>query len=425
MDFLALDINPVENYKAPELPMFGENNAKLVKKLPTRWQKNKKIIAGLGLLGVFALSGCVYPGAYGYENGGYSGSTNYPPEYIYSGTVNSTRYNSIIHNLEYTRGSYQGYSEDDLLVRIHTGGGGGSSYMVHLTEHEAFGIIRTRLEAAGLRFETPPPTDTEIMIPDIQVGDSFNSEAEWFIRENMNRIQLDLFDEQKDVGVSFVNWLGAGRSFMPSEQDIAKHIVELFATHRNDIAVGAFFSPGQSVWSGEEESSDGWWRPISPTDEAVEETRPVLVRQLINQADMFIARLQLEGVLDPPQDINVIINEAPLYIGDFPILVNNQIMVPAQELFTTLGMNVSVNETEWQISTIGTLNGLEVWVQVGLREWRNASITVRRDDVREWLADVPVFVHDNVIYAPLQFVADLIGANIEWDEATRTLTICN
>ena len=68
MNDFELSINPVETYKAPEIPMLGGDNQKLLKKLPSRWKKNAKVMACFGLIGTFALSGCTYPFAQNPEN---------------------------------------------------------------------------------------------------------------------------------------------------------------------------------------------------------------------------------------------------------------------------------------------------------------------------------------------------------------------
>jgi len=283
--------------------------------------------------------------------------------------------------------------------------------MVHLTEHEAFGIIRTRLEAAGLIFgATPPPG---VVFDEIQAGDTFYGEADWHLRQVLGGVELDLYDAEKSVAVTYVNWLGSGRSFMPSERELAQRIEEIFAEQATGTITGAFYNPG---------TSNGWWE--RPTNDEVEELRPILVRQLINQADVFIAHLQSEGILEQFPDVDVIINGTPFNFTEYPVLINNQKMVPIHELFKALGMEITEDVNEWRIAITGTKNNNGVWVSVGLRSYnRGGSISVTRAENREWLDDVPVIMRNDVVLVPLQFVADFIGATIEWNEDTRTITI--
>ena len=393
-----LSINPIEAYKGPEIPTFENDNSAILKKLPLRWRKNAKISAGLGLIGVFALSGCVN---------------------VAGGTpAGEIRQNNIEHKLQYTQGSYDGYSEDDLLVRLHTGGGGASAYMVHLTEQEAFGIIRARLEAAGLDFDTPPE-EINFDVPAL----TYYDEVDWYLSRYLNPIELDLFDTQKNVGIAHVSWLGSSMSFMPSERALARRIEEIVTEQTDDIVVGAFYNPGQSVNSAEW-TDEGELKLTPPSDEEVEEARPILVRQLINQADKFILRLQSEGVLERFPDVAITINGTPLSLGEYPMIINNHKMVPAAEIFEALGMDVNEDENEWRLAITGTKNDLELRANVGLQSFnQGGSISIRHGEDSEWPRDIPVIFHNDTIFVSLQFVAEINGATVEWDEEARIIKV--
>jgi len=378
MKNFELCMSPVETYKAPEIPKLGEHNPDLLKKMPSRWQKRAKIITGLGLIGVLALSGC----------------SNAPREIFPDG---------IVHNLGYTQGSYRGYSEADLLVRLHTGGFGSSFYMVHLTEQEAFGIIRARLEAAGLNFDATSPGYTVDL-------------TNLLSRRDFDKISLDLFDAEKGVAIAYISWLGECRAFMLHESEIAWWVEEAFAEQVPDIIVRAFYDTGRDVDSG---GLLGGRLPIPrhPSRRAVRESRTMLVRQLINQADIFIAQLQSEGILERFPDIDVTINGTPFSTGEYPILINNQKMVSALELFKALGMKITNDDNERRRAITATKNNVEVRVN------SNGMILININGNREWRQDIPVIAHNDIILVPLQFIADLVGAAIEWDEDTRTINI--
>jgi len=422
MKDFELCISPVEDYIAPEIPKLGENHSDLLKKIPSRWQKNAKIIAGLGLVGIFALSsGC---GVADSENG---------HRHMQGSSIRELRPNNIEHDLWYTHRSYSGYSEANMSIRLHTGGGGSSGYMVHLTEHEAFAIIRTRLEAAGLVFGATPPEEAKLVFPEPQIGDSDDNTG-WFLRRDYGDVELDLFDVQKGVGLVNVRWLGSSRSFMPSERELARRIEELFVERVDGIIVGAFYNPGMSAGGSEWSDNTGWWVPIRPSNDEAEESRPILVGQLIRQADMFVARLQSEGILEQFPIINVTINGTSFNADDYPIIINNQKMVPALELFEALEMEILVEENSARIAITGTKNDVEVRTQVGIERndragWasviRDGWISVTRNGNRERLSleEIPVIMHDGIMLAPLQFVAGAAGATIEWNEDTRTITI--
>ncbi|MCL2528157.1 MAG: hypothetical protein FWE42_07020 [Defluviitaleaceae bacterium] len=375
MKDFELCVNPVEDYQVPEIPTFEEDNSRLLKKLPTRWQKCAKVIAGIGLVGMLALSRC----------GNRAGE--FGPHYIN-------------HNLGYTHGSYRGFSEGNLLVRLHTGGMGSSFYMAHLTEQEAFGIIRGRLEAAGLSFDVPPAASYFEREED-------NSTFDRLLGMRRSDIfDFELFDAQR--GVAIVNARQEHRFLCVIEQEIIRITKDTFAADESDIMVGIFYNPRRVV---------GGHRAIIPSLIEMANARPVIVRAIINQADIFIARLQLEGTLERFPDVDIIINGTPFNHGEQPIIINNQVMVPASELFAALAMDVVVDVNESRLAIIATQNDLEIWVA----SWGGMFIT--RSDIYEIPEDMRIFVHNDIISVPLQYIANLTGASVAWDEATRTITI--
>jgi len=385
-----LCIGPIENYVTPEFPTFENDNSALLKKLPFRWQKCAKALAGLGFIGALALSGC------GSGRNAASARDIFPY--------------GIVHNLSYTQGSYRGYSEDNMLIRLHTGGMGSSFYMVHLTEQEVFGIIRARLEAAGLNFDALPPPG--VVLADMYEGEYFYYPA-LFVSRRADSLDFDLFDEERNVAIKHISWIGTGRSFGQTEQQIASMVERILTKHASDINIGTFYSTGRVVSGISSRSSVSYQR--------IAASRPILVRQLINQADIFIAQLQSEGILERFPDISVIINDAPFDHGEHPILINNQNMVPALELFKALGMDVEIDERTYSHSITGTKNNREIWVST----WGGININrnVNRNRFGDWPEDIPVMLHNDIILAPLQFVADFIGASIDWNEDERVIRI--
>ena len=109
----AFNVNPVKKYTSPKYPTYEDvhGDLTLLKKLPSRWKKNAKVLACLGLIGTFALAG---------------------------------------HEIFFATGH-----------EIHHGGEGFSPvYVVYLTEQETLSIIRAEAEAAGLRLNSVPPDYT-------------------------------------------------------------------------------------------------------------------------------------------------------------------------------------------------------------------------------------------------------------------------
>ena len=104
-------------------------------------------------------------------------------------------------------------------------------------------------------------------------------------------------------------------------------------------------------------------------------------------------------------------------------------MVPALELFEALDMRVSVDVNEWRRATTARRDSneirihtpVDISIESGLV--RAFSVRVSISDNQEWVNDIPVLVHNGTILAPLQFIADLADATIEWNEATQTIEI--
>jgi len=384
-----LCVSPIESYTAPEIPTFDDDNAALLTKMPSRWRKNTAIIAGLGLIGALALSA-----------GG-----------VGRNTARDIFPYGIVHSLGYTQGSYRGYSQENLLVRLHTGGSGSSFYMAHLTEQEAFNIIRARLEAAGLNFDaTPPPGVVLEPWEDLTYSVSI---ASMMLRGHFDSLEFDLFDVEKGVGITHLNWLGPRLTFRPHEQEFVWAIESMLAEHVNDVEVGVFYTPGRSVSSG---------LPTRlPSPLAVSRSRPILERQLIRQIDTFIAHLQSEGLLERFPAIDITVNDVQLSLGEYPIIINNNNMVPALELFEALGLDFEVEEREHSFTITGTKNNVSIWVS------SNGGISVTRDTNgnihRFWPEDLRGIMHNDTLLVPLQFIADFAGATIEWNEDARTIRI--
>ena len=324
MNDFRLIIDPVKTYKSPNIPIPGDNNPTLLKKLPSRWQKNTKVMACIGLVGALVLSGCV---------------------------------------------------PQPLPPALH--GGGSPSppmYIVYLTEQEALGIIRARLEEAGLDFTATFPGYT----------------IDW----NGDEIGLDLFDEQRNVAITYLNREEHHQAFtFQGRRNYADQIEKAFTEQISDIIVGIFYNP--KVWEG---SGDAFAK-----------------EQLITQADAFIAFLQSQGILNQQQEISVVLNGTPVEFDAFPVIFNDQVMVPSHTIFELLGMNVEWYEHFREIHATGT--GLTIIMHLGANRF---SMNVNYERVR---INTPAIIFNNKTLIPLQTVAEAVGADVEWDEDMTTVRI--
>ena len=277
-----LCISPLENYEAPDIPNLDasrKDNA-LLKKLPLRWQKKAAVISCLGLLGATALSGCAY-----YDLVSGSGRIHHG-----GGAAMPIYFDRVIE--PETPANITVPAAEDLELRIHFGGGGfGPIYIVHLTEQEALAIIRSQLEAEGLNFGADPP-DYDV---------DFNSWLDF-------SVGLELFDEENGVAVAHISWENNNIQFFShGGRHLADEVAEKFAELNNDISIGVFYNPGESLGMGAD-----WWgwesedHPLrgdlgeeyqEPNDEIKAEARKALVDRLTAQVQDFVERLRAEGII--------------------------------------------------------------------------------------------------------------------------------
>ncbi|MCL2837704.1 MAG: copper amine oxidase N-terminal domain-containing protein [Oscillospiraceae bacterium] len=386
-----LSINPMENYNAPRIPTLSDDNSAALKKMPNRWKKNAKVIACVGIMGTMTLAGLAYPLAQA-PNG-----NNDAENAVYNGQA-----------------AYSGYSETDLIFRLHGGGGGSAFYVVYFTEQEAFNIIRSQLEAVGLDFDAVPP--------------DYKIEPEGF---GWNTYDIDLFDSRHRVGVSHITREMNNQPFYSHGGDrLANRVAEKFA-ELTDFPVGVFYTPEWfprfDAMDRHERNENGEWDVIPhipPTDEQIAEAkataRPILEESLTAQVQEFIDFLHAEGILesviDETAEIGVTFNGTPIEFDVQPIIVNNRTMVPFRVIFEALEMEVDWNETRRTASGRVNRDG-------GLRVELTIDSNIALVNGRPVQLDSPAIIHNDRTMVPLRFIAEATGANVAWDEDSRTVRI--
>jgi len=296
----SIKVKPMESYQAPKVATLEDvyKNPEHLKALPKRWTKNAAVVTCVGILGMSTLAGCLAePPTRGQYSDG-NGETIHGNENVENGENNENGYNTENRNGYESgnengyNGTYNGYEKFDLVIRLHGGGGGWVGYVIHLTEQEAFGIIRTQLEAAGLRFSDTPPNYTV-----------FGDDTTWY-----PSVGLDLFDANKNVAVTHLDLNMSEIQFGPRGRNWAELIEEEFAD-QTGIDVGVFYTdgfyPGWDAMGTWFEDDDEEWIHIpseEPTDEQIstakDEARPILEESLNNQIDRFISYLQSRGIID-------------------------------------------------------------------------------------------------------------------------------
>jgi len=252
---------PAKEFNVPNYPTLEQarGDVLLLKKLPSRWQKNATVIACAGMLAMSALTGCAPRNDH----------TSIDPE------------NTPI----YWSGN-PAYLDTEIRVH-HGGGGGGPYYVVYLTEQEFTGFLRSMLEDAGLNLSTTPPSNA------VHVGWTIDGEA---------NLGIDFFDAERAVAISILGSEFAHMNFMPSARQLAEDAQNEFNAQGNDFYTHVFFNGGAYAGSGVNE----WWDDMPEewlaTPESKLEAAAAAKQCLIDQVNAFVATLRERGVLDtvPP-----------------------------------------------------------------------------------------------------------------------------
>ncbi|MBQ4557599.1 MAG: leucine-rich repeat protein [Clostridia bacterium] len=92
-----------------------------------------------------------------------------------------------------------------------------------------------------------------------------------------------------------------------------------------------------------------------------------------------------------------------------PIIENNRTMLPARFVAEALGATVS-----WDAPTrTATIEGNGVTVKI------TVDSTIAYVNGEKVTLDAPAFIRDNRTYTPVRFIAEALGATVEWDAAKR------
>jgi len=213
----------MKNYTPPKIPTLASarENPALLKNLPRRWQKT----AVAACIGIIALSGCTYQDETYFTDVPYSYSASYRSE------------EEIRIHLEAAQVAYAAARAQlditELELHTHFGGSGaGPFYVVSFTEQEAFGFIRSKLEAEGFYFSAAPP-DYSVNVPNVA----------WDAWTDYVDIGLIWYDAHKRVGITQQGGWGPHRAFAQ-----ASDIIEAFA--EKGISVNIIRNPGNGVFDG-------------------------------------------------------------------------------------------------------------------------------------------------------------------------------
>ena len=111
------------------------------------------------------------------------------------------------------------------------------------------------------------------------------------------------------------------------------------------------------------------------------------------------------------QSISVTVNGQPLSLSPGPILRSGRVFVPLRGVFERLGASV--------VYSAGEINATKAPTTVSLR----IGSTQATINNQPQTLDVAPFIIGATTYVPLRFIAQSLGAQVGWDNATSTVSI--
>ena len=103
---------------------------------------------------------------------------------------------------------------------------------------------------------------------------------------------------------------------------------------------------------------------------------------------------------------DVSVNEKTITNDVAPVIVNDRTLVPIRIVTETLGGKVDWNDATKEVTL--NIDGKEIKMTIGV--------------ILEKYGVAPEIINDRT-YVPIRFVADELGAEVQWNEETKTVTI--
>ena len=154
--------------------------------------------------------------------------------------------------------------------------------------------------------------------------------------------------------------------------------------------------------------------PSEETEEPAEEKENVPAEETEKEPEEQPPVSQApEYKIYPADDVKVLINGAPLEMQVKPVIVNDRVLVPFRAIFEAMGA-----EVEWEAET-RTVRGTKRMFSVEfIIDGSNCVI-----NGAPRLLDTPAIIVNDRTLVPVRVVAEGLNANVDWDDATRTVII--
>ncbi|HEX6988944.1 MAG TPA: copper amine oxidase N-terminal domain-containing protein, partial [Bacillota bacterium] len=117
-----------------------------------------------------------------------------------------------------------------------------------------------------------------------------------------------------------------------------------------------------------------------------------------------------------PGEVRVVVDGRALRTDPAPMIDQGRTLIPLRAVFEALGAEVAWHEAERKVTAVrgGRTVSLRIDLRLACLDAACRSAT---------LLDVPARIHQERTFVPLRFVATALGAGVDWNPATRTVTV--
>jgi hypothetical protein len=132
-------------------------------------------------------------------------------------------------------------------------------------------------------------------------------------------------------------------------------------------------------------------------------------------AAIILAAMTSAGALAAAAEtpVSVIVDDAKLSFDVQPRIVNDRVLVPMRGIFEAMGATALWNGNSKTVTALRLDSVIKITI---------GSVNANVNNESR-LLDVPAQISDGSTFIPLRFVSESMGAEVEWDGSTRTVTI--
>lgn len=137
---------------------------------------------------------------------------------------------------------------------------------------------------------------------------------------------------------------------------------------------------------------------------------------------MPASKVEIEATFVPERDKTIVLTigsveatvfDTPVINDVAPVARNNRTMLPIRFVAEALGARVDWDANQQKVTIVRDTLVIEIFLNSDVAFVNGQPVQL----------DAPAFAENNRTYLPLRFVAENLGAVVEWDSATQTVTI--